>query len=60
MCEKTQGVMEDLLQVGMEAHLMEMSVTGKRRPEVAEQGLEVMSVDARKVQVITWSELQEC
>ena len=59
VCEKTQGVMEDLMQVGMEAHLMEMSVTGKQGPEVAEQGLEVMSVDTGKVQVITWSQLQD-
>ena len=57
--QDVQDDMENKLQEDMKCSLMELSVTASQGPEVGGQKLEIMSVEAGKVQMITWSQLQE-
>ena len=57
--QDVQDDMENKLQEDMKCSLMELSVAASQGPEVGGQKLEVMSVEAGKVQMITWSQLQE-
>ena len=54
-----QDNIEDKLQEDMRYGLMELSIAASQGPEVAGQRLEIMSVEAGKLQMITWAQLQD-